>query len=98
MDNASTHMSWEVVDAIEGAGAYLLYSAPYSPDLSPIEYCFNIYKAKLKRHSREYAVEQYFDLHMLALDAVTPDIAIKEFRKCGIPFSDMILTSDERTK
>ena len=32
MDNASTHMSRKVVRMIEGTGAYLLYSAPYSPD------------------------------------------------------------------
>ena len=36
MDNASTHMSHEVGDMIRERGAYLLYSAPYSPDLSPI--------------------------------------------------------------
>ena len=95
MDNASTHMSWDVVEAIENTGAYLLYTAPYSPDLSPIEYCFNIYKAKLKRISKDYRNDEFFDMHMIALEAVTPDIAIKEFRKCGIPFSEMLLTSDE---
>ena len=95
MDNASTHMSEEVREAIENAGAYLLYSAPYSPDLSPIEYCFNVYKAYLKRYSREYVAGDFFHLHMAALDSITADIAIKEFRKCGIPYSDMVLTSDE---
>ena len=98
MDNASTHMSWEVVEAIESAGAYLLYTAPYSPDLSPIEFCFNIYRARLKRDARLYRHDEFFDLHMAALEAITPDIAIKEFRKCGIPFSNMVLTSDEIKK
>ena len=44
MDNASTHMSWEVMEMIEQTGALLLYTAPYSPDLLPIEYGFHIYK------------------------------------------------------
>ena len=62
MDNASTHMSEEARESIENAGAYLLYSAPYSPDLSPMKYCFNMYKAYLKRHSREYDTGDFFHL------------------------------------
>lgn len=47
MDNASTHMSERVRELIESTGTYLLYSAPYSPDLSPIEYLLNDYKSNL---------------------------------------------------
>ena len=43
MDNVSLHMSREVVDIIKVTGCYLLYTVPYSPDLSPIEYVFNVY-------------------------------------------------------
>ena len=95
MDNASTHMSHEVREMIEEKGAYLLYTAPYSPDLSPIEYAFNVYKQNLKRHSKDYHPRDWYDLHMKALGSITRDIAIKEFRKCKIPFSNNVLTSEE---
>ena len=45
MDNASNHMNRVVKELIEGRGAYLLYMAPYSPDMPPIEYIFNMYKS-----------------------------------------------------
>ena len=67
MDNASTHMSREVADLIEATGAYLLYLASYSPNLSPIEYFFSIYKRNLKKYSNKYTKEEWFkfDLHAL---------------------------------
>jgi transposase len=37
MDNLSAHKSRQVRDAIEAAGAQLLYLPPYSPDFNPIE-------------------------------------------------------------
>jgi len=96
MDNASTHMSEEVREMIESAGAYLLYTAPYSPDLSPIEYAFNIYKAYLKRLSKEYGSDGWYDLHFHAYKSVSRDTSIMEFRKCGIPFSEDVPTSKEQ--
>ena len=66
MDNASTHMSREVVDIIKATGCYLLYTAPYSPDLSPIEYGFNVYKAYLKRYSKDYSSKEWYQLHLIA--------------------------------
>jgi transposase len=33
-------------DAIEAAGAYLLYLPPYSPDLNPIEMAFAKFKSR----------------------------------------------------
>ena len=45
LDNASIHMSYEVVDAISATGAVVIYGAPFSPDLSPIEQYFHMYKA-----------------------------------------------------
>ena len=95
MDNASTHMSWEVMEMIEQTGALLLYTAPYSPDLSPIEYGFHIYKSSLKRFSKDFDKDDWTQLHIKAMMAVTRDHAIEEFRKCFIPFSESILTSDE---
>ena len=60
MGNASTHMCEEVRDLIEAKGAYLLYSAPYSPDLSPIEYAFNVYKSYLKRYSKDFSSDDWY--------------------------------------
>ena len=97
MDNASTHMAHEVRDMIMERGAYLLYTAPYSPDLSPIEYGFHIYKSQLKRHSKDFESEEWWLLHKKALSSVSKDTAIMEFRKCGIPFSHDIPTSNERS-
>lgn len=45
MDNASIHKSLIVKEVIENAGCELLYLAPYSPDLNPIEH----YWANLKK-------------------------------------------------
>jgi transposase len=95
MDNASTHMSEEVKDLIEGTGAYLLYTAPYSPDLSPIEYMFSVYKSNLKRYSIEYNGDQWYELHLRAIYEIDEVTALKQFRKCGIPYSCDILTPDE---
>ena len=96
MDNASTHMSHEVKDMVQRCGVLLLYTSPYSPDLSPIEYGFGIYKSYLKRFSKDYEPNQWYDLHIEALYSVSSDIAIKEFRKCGIPGSHNILISSEK--
>lgn len=51
MDNLSSHKSDAVREAIENAGAELLFLPPYSPDLNPIEQVF----AKLKHLLRKAA-------------------------------------------
>jgi transposase len=51
MDNLKPHKAAGVREAIEAAGAKLLYLPPYSPDLNPIELLF----AKLKALLRKYA-------------------------------------------
>ena len=84
MDNASIHISDGVVEAIESAGAVILYSAPYSPDLNPIEYMFSIYKAGLKRHTWTQGVN-WKEAHYRSLKDVTPVKAENYFRKCGVP-------------
>ncbi len=93
MDNATTHMCEEVESIIHATGAYLLYTAPYSPDLNPIELCFNIYKQSLKRHSKDY--QDWYDLHIRAMGDVTRDIVIEEFRKCHVPGSHHEYTKKE---
>lgn len=52
MDNASTHMSDEIQATIEDADAVLIYGAPYSPHLNPIENYFSIKKNTLRETVR----------------------------------------------
>ena len=49
MDNLSSHKVTGVKDAIEAAGARLLYLPPYSPDFNPIEQAFSKLKALLRK-------------------------------------------------
>jgi transposase len=51
MDNLPVHKVAGVEEAIETAGATLLYLPPYSPDFNPIELAFS----KLKAHLRKAA-------------------------------------------
>ena len=48
MDNLGSHKVAGVRQAIEAAGARLLYLPPYSPDLNPIELAFAKLKALLR--------------------------------------------------
>ncbi len=56
MDNAAFHASPETARLIEQTGATLLFLAPYSPDLNPIEHDF----AALKKR-REYQEQATLD-------------------------------------
>jgi transposase len=49
MDNLSSHKVAGVREAIEAAGAHVLYLPPYSPDLNPIEQLFAKLKAMLRK-------------------------------------------------
>jgi transposase len=49
MDNLPVHKVAGVREAIEAAGAQLLYLPPYSPDLNPIEMAFSKLKALLRK-------------------------------------------------
>ena len=96
MNNASTHMDGKVADMIRDTGAYLLYTTPYSPDLNPIELAFNIYKSQLKRSETAFKFD-WFGTHVKSIEHINRDIVVKEFRQCGVPTSEDILTSTEET-
>ena len=49
MDNLPVHKVAGVREAIEAAGAYVLYLPSYSPDLNPIEMAFSKLKALLRK-------------------------------------------------
>lgn len=67
MDNLPAHKVAGVRDAIQVAGARLLYLPPYSPDFNPIEPGFS----KLKAHVRKAAPRTIDALHQAAADALT---------------------------
>ena len=84
MDNASTHMSDEIQAAIENAGAVLIYGAPFSPHLNPIELYFGVYKKYIKRNG-ERMKANWYEVHIEALSQVDGDKAMNFFRKSEIP-------------
>jgi transposase len=49
MDNLAAHKVAGVREAVEAAGASVLYLPPYSPDLNPIEQAFAKLKALLRK-------------------------------------------------
>ena len=48
MDNCPIHKLDEIEEAIEAAGASLLFLPTYSPDLNPIENCWSKVKTRLR--------------------------------------------------
>ena len=82
MDNLSAHKTQKVRELIEGAGCELLYLAPYSPDLNPIEEAFSKIKGilrKVEARTREALVEALGP----ALSSVTEQDARGFFEHCG---------------
>lgn len=57
MDNLATHKVQGVSEAIEAAGARLLYLPPYSPDYNPIENMWSKIKHILRSHFPRTASE-----------------------------------------
>jgi transposase len=49
MDNLSSHKVSDVMEAIEAAGASVIFLPPYSPDLNPIERMWSKIKAILRK-------------------------------------------------
>ena len=80
MDNCAIHLDLRVKELIEGAGAILVYSAPYCPEVIPIEYMFHNWKAYLKRHFRDFD-EDWWTNHNLAISSITPEQGLNFFKK-----------------
>ena len=94
IDNASTYLGDEIKDAIRATGAVLIYCAPYSPHLHPIELYFGCYKAYLKRNDQQM-LHNWRSVHNEALNSVDHDKGIKFFRKSKVPGLYLIPTTDE---
>lgn len=84
MDNASIHMHLDVDARIRAAGCVLVYTAPYSPDLNRIEFCFRQYKAYLKRHykKRQFWVN-FCHFHAVVMLSITKDDMCIYCRRIG---------------
>ena len=66
----SIHLDPRVRRLIEGAGAVIVYSAAYSPELIPIDYIFNNWKSYMKRWHRDFTAK-WLKVHVLALPSLT---------------------------
>jgi transposase len=82
MDNLSSHKVAGVREAIEGAGARLVYLPPYSPDLNPIELLFAKLKALLRK-AAERSIEALWATIGKLLDAFTPQECANYLRHAG---------------
>lgn len=82
MDNCRMHLYRELEQLITACGAVLLYNAPRSPWLAPIEKGFSAFKRFLRRH-----MSNIFDVPFAAIDhslllcgsGITPNL----FGSCG---------------
>ncbi|CAM3272214.1 Tc1-like transposase DDE domain-containing protein [Sphingomonas antarctica] len=82
LDNLPAHKGTAVRDAVEAAGATLVFLPPYSPDFNPIENAF----AKLKMRLRKAAarsVDQLWRVIGDSIDAFTPTECANYFAAAG---------------
>ncbi len=78
MDNFSSHKVEGIREAIEAAGARLVYLPPYSPDFNPIENGWSKVKEFLR--TQEARTYEALDLAITeALDAITPEDCVGWF-------------------
>jgi transposase len=82
MDNLPAHNVSGVREAIEAAGAKLLYLPPYSPDFNPIEMAFAKLKALL-RAAAARTIPDLWDALTNALDRFTPNECQNYFAAAG---------------
>lgn len=82
MDNLPAHKAAGIRDAIEAAGASLLYLPPYSPDFNPIENAFSKLKALL-RAKAERTIAALWDTVGSVLDRFTPAECANYFKAAG---------------
>ena len=82
LDNLQAHKVKGVREAVEAAGATLLYLPPYSPDLSPIEPMWSKVKQRL-RSAAARTVDALQDAVTTALRSITASDCEGFFRHCG---------------
>ncbi len=82
MDNLPAHKVAGIREAIEGAGARLLYLPPYSPDFNPIEMAFSKLKALLRKAAAR-TINDLWDVIALAIETFTPTECTNYFKAAG---------------
>jgi transposase len=82
MDNLSSHKGLAVRQAIEAAGAHLLYLPPYSPDFNPIENAFARLKALLRKAAAP-TLDGLWDAIGHIIDRFTPRECANYFAAAG---------------
>jgi transposase len=85
MDNLPAHKISGIREAIEAAGATLLYLPPYSPDFNPIEMAFSKLKAFLRKAAAR-TIPALWDAIAGALDTFTPSECRNFFAAAGYDF------------
>ena len=83
IDNLSSHKSHPVREAIEAAGAQLLFLPPYSPDFNPIEKAFSKLKALLRK-AAERTVSGLHQAILRILAAFTASECANYFASAGM--------------
>ena len=84
MDNVAQHHHPLIRQLIEGAGAELLFLPRYSPDLSPIELGFSVFKQNLQQIGLARRSDQEFESVVFqALAGWQVSAARNSFRHCG---------------
>ena len=82
MDNLPAHKAAGVRDAIQAAGASLLYLPPYSPDFNPIENAFAKLKAMM-RAKAERTITTLWKAVSSIVDLFTPTECANYFTAAG---------------
>jgi transposase len=82
MDNLSSHKVAGVRDAIEAAGATLVYLPAYSPDLNPIEQVFSKVKLALRKSEEPTRPGLWNRLGQI-VDLFKPDECQRYLPHCG---------------
>ena len=82
MDNLTAHKVKGVREAIEAAGAMLMYLLAYSPDFNPIEMAFSKFKALL-RAAAARTIPDLWEAIGAALGAFTPSECQNYFTAAG---------------
>ena len=82
LDNLSAHKVSGTCEAIEAAGAKLIYLPPYSPDFNSIERLFAKLKALLQKAAERF-VEDLWNRIASLLDAFQPEECANYFRNSG---------------
>jgi len=82
MDNLPSHKVTGIREAIEAAGAKLIYLPPYSPDLNPIEQVFSKFKALLRKAAAR-TIDALWKAIGKSLDAFSPDECAAYLKNSG---------------